>query len=51
MRQLQRIGFSADIVGNGKLALEAYKQRPYDVILMGTQLNNTIIHSSCNFFA
>jgi len=37
-RQLSRLGLVPDIVGNGRLALEAYKGKQYDLILMDCQM-------------
>ena len=35
---LQRAGFSIDLVGDGREALEAHKTEPYDLILMDCQM-------------
>jgi PAS domain S-box-containing protein len=37
-RMLQKLGCRADIVASGKEALEALRQRPYDVVLMDVQM-------------
>jgi CheY-like chemotaxis protein len=36
--QLQRLGFLADVVDNGRLALEALERKTYDVVLMDCQM-------------
>merc|ERR1711879_705181 len=33
-KQLSRIGISADIAGNGKIGVEMFKQKLYDIVLM-----------------
>jgi PAS domain S-box-containing protein len=38
MSQLEKLGYVADSVGNGKEALEAVRREPYDVILMDCQM-------------
>ncbi len=38
LRQLQKLGFSADAVANGLEVLEAVKRIPYDLILMDCQM-------------
>ncbi|MEZ2276681.1 MAG: response regulator [Microcoleus sp.] len=35
---LQRMGYRADVAGNGKEVLEALRRQPYDVILMDMQM-------------
>ncbi len=37
-RMLDRLGYRADIAGNGAEAVRAFKQRAYDVILMDVQM-------------
>ncbi|MCA9916843.1 MAG: response regulator [Anaerolineales bacterium] len=38
LRMLERLGYRADIAGNGLEVIEAVLQRPYDVILMDVQM-------------
>ena len=38
LRQIQKLGFSADAVANGLEVLQAVKQIPYDIILMDCQM-------------
>jgi len=38
MKQLKKLGYAVDIVGNGLEALEAWKREGYDVILMDCQM-------------
>jgi CheY-like chemotaxis protein len=38
LRQLAKLGYSADAVGNGLEVLAAIKRMPYDVILMDCQM-------------
>lgn len=35
---LQKLGYQPDIVGNGQLALEAFDQKTYDLVLMDMQM-------------
>jgi PAS domain S-box-containing protein len=35
---LERLGYRADVAGNGQEALEALRRRPYDVVLMDVQM-------------
>lgn len=37
---LQRMGYRADVAGNGLEALEALRRQPYDVVLMDVQMPN-----------
>lgn len=38
LRMLERLGYRADVAGNGLEVIEAVLQRPYDVILMDIQM-------------
>ena len=38
MRILERLGYRADVAGNGIEALEALQRQPYDVVLMDVQM-------------
>ncbi len=38
LRMLERLGYRADVAGNGLEVIEAVTQRPYDVILMDVQM-------------
>ncbi|WP_375501081.1 response regulator [uncultured Nostoc sp.] len=38
LRQLQSLGYSADVAGNGKEALQLLEKIPYDLILMDCQM-------------
>ncbi len=38
LRMLERLGYRADVAGNGLEVIEAVMQRPYDVILMDIQM-------------
>ncbi|MEH1920752.1 response regulator [Nostoc sp.] len=38
LKQLQSLGYSADVAGNGKEVLQLLKQIPYDLILMDCQM-------------
>ncbi|VAW36012.1 Signal transduction histidine kinase, partial [hydrothermal vent metagenome] len=38
LRILERLGYRADVAGNGLEVIEAVSQRPYDVILMDVQM-------------
>jgi signal transduction histidine kinase/DNA-binding response OmpR family regulator len=38
LRMLERLGYRADVAGNGLEVIEAVLQRPYDVILMDVQM-------------
>ena len=38
LRLLERLGYRADVAGNGYEALDALKRQPYDVILMDVQM-------------
>lgn len=38
LRMLERLGYQADVAGNGLQVIEAISQRPYDVILMDIQM-------------
>ena len=38
LRMLERLGYRADVAGNGLEALEALRRQPYDVVLMDVQM-------------
>ncbi|MDB6037553.1 MAG: sensory box histidine kinase/response regulator, partial [Verrucomicrobiales bacterium] len=38
MRQLEKLGYSADVVENGRQAVDAYRRKFYDIILMDCQM-------------
>lgn len=38
VKMLEKLGFKADVVGNGKEALEALREFPYDFVLMDCQM-------------
>jgi CheY-like chemotaxis protein len=38
LRMLERLGYRADVAGNGLEVIESVAQRPYDVILMDVQM-------------
>jgi GAF domain-containing protein/DNA-binding response OmpR family regulator len=38
LRLLERLGYAADVAGNGLEAISALEQKPYDVILMDVQM-------------
>ncbi|MAT98300.1 MAG: hypothetical protein CL608_14240 [Anaerolineaceae bacterium] len=38
LRMLERLGYRADVAGNGLEVIKALEQRPYDVILMDVQM-------------
>jgi CheY-like chemotaxis protein len=38
LRLLERLGYAADVVGNGREVLERLEQAPYDVVLMDIQM-------------
>jgi CheY-like chemotaxis protein len=38
LRTLERLGYRADVAANGLEALDAIRQRPYDVVLMDVQM-------------
>jgi CheY-like chemotaxis protein len=38
LQMLRRIGYTAEMVGNGRLALEAHGRAPFDIILMDVEM-------------
>ena len=38
LKQLQSLGYSADVAGNGKEVLQLLEKIPYDLILMDCQM-------------
>jgi signal transduction histidine kinase/DNA-binding response OmpR family regulator len=38
LKMLERLGYRADVAGNGLEVLNAFKDRPYDVVLMDVQM-------------
>ncbi len=38
LRMLERLGYRADVAGNGLEALEALQRQPYDIVLMDVQM-------------
>ena len=38
LRMLERLGYTADLAKNGREAVHALTQRPYDLILMDVQM-------------